>query len=226
MKRLLPPMAALLAFEAAARRGSFTRAGEELGLTQSAISRQVTHLEALLGLRLFERVRKQVVLTQAGDNYVSVVRAMLDRAEASTLDILTSRNGERVLHISSLATFASNWLAPRMRSFMEQNPGITFQIDTYRHGPFYFGSQECDIAIHYGEPSWPNGLLHRLFYEDIVPICSPAYKASITLRSESDLHRAVLLQQTTRPDAWMDLLSSLGRKNKIRCVDLDSISTR
>lgn len=81
MKRLLPPLGALLAFEAAARRGSFTRAGEELGLAQSAISRHIAQLERMLGLRLFERIRKQVVLTQAGANYAEVIRELLDRAE-------------------------------------------------------------------------------------------------------------------------------------------------
>jgi LysR family glycine cleavage system transcriptional activator len=213
MKRILPPLGALVAFEAAARRSSFTRAGEELGLAQSAVSRHIAQLERMLGLRLFERIRKQVVLTQAGANYAEVVRELLDRAEAATLNLLSSKSGERVLHISSLATLASNWLAPRMASFVKQNPNISFQISTYRHGPFDFNAHECDVAIHYGEPSWPNGLLHRLFVEDIVLICSPTYKTEIGLRSPSDLPRAVLLQQTTRPDAWTDILSHLGRKD-------------
>lgn len=213
MKRLLPPLKALLAFEAAARRGSFTRAGEELGLAQSAISRHIAQLERMLGLRLFERIRKQVVLTQAGANYAEVIRELLDRAEAATSSILGSKRGERVLQIYSLATLGSNWLAPRMPSFASQNPNVSFQISTYRHGPFDFNNHECDVAIHYGEPSWPNGLLHRLFVEDIVPVCSPAYKTDIGLRSSNDLPRAVLLQQTTRPDAWTDILTHLGRKD-------------
>jgi len=213
MKRLLPPLGALLAFEAAARRGSFTRAGEELGLAQSAVSRHVAQIERMLGLRLFERIRKQVVLTQAGANYAEVVRELLDRTEGATLDILSSRRGERVLHIATLATLGSNWLAPRMASFVKQYPQVSFQISTYRHGPFDFNTHKCDVAIHYGEPSWPNGLLHRLFIEDIVPICSPSYRTEIGLRSSSDLPRAVLLQQTTRPDAWTDILSHLGRQD-------------
>jgi LysR family transcriptional regulator, glycine cleavage system transcriptional activator len=213
MKRILPPFGALIAFEAAARRKSFTRAGEELGVAQSAISRHVAQLEKMLGLKLFERVRKQVVLTQAGANYADAVCELLNRAEAATLDILSSKRGEHVLNIYSLATLASNWLTPRMPSFLEKNPNISFQISTYRKGPFDFNNQDCDVAIHYGEPSWPNGLLHRLFVEDIVLICSPSYKEDVSLRSSNDLSRAVLLQQTTRPDAWTDILAHLGRKD-------------
>ena len=117
------------------------------------------------------------------------------------------------MHISSLATLASNWLAPRMPLFTKQNPGISFQIKTYRHGPFQLRADECDVAIHYGEPSWPNGLLHRLFYEDVILVCSASYKTSIGLHSATDLQRAVLLQQTTRPDAWIDVLNHLDRKD-------------
>jgi DNA-binding transcriptional ArsR family regulator len=107
MKRLLPPLGALLAFEAAARRGSFTPAGEELGLAQSAISRHIAQLERMLGLRLFERIRKQVVLTQAGANYAEVIRELLDRAEAATSSILGSKRGERVRSLTYLAAMST-----------------------------------------------------------------------------------------------------------------------
>jgi LysR family glycine cleavage system transcriptional activator len=211
MKRLLPSLAALATFEAAARHGSFTRAAEELGLTQSAISRQIAHLESFIGLRLFERVRRRVVLTEAGRAYAAKVRVLLDRAEAATLDLLASKSGTRVLHISSLATLASLWLAPRMASFARQYPEIAYQITSYRHGPFQFGADDSDVVIHYGEESWPDGLLHRLMDEEIVPICSPGYAAAVGLKSVDDLEGATLLQQTSRPDAWTDLLGTLGR---------------
>jgi LysR family transcriptional regulator, glycine cleavage system transcriptional activator len=213
MKRTLPPSAALIAFEAAARRKSFTRAGEELGVAQSAVSRHVAQLEKMLGLKLFERVRKQVVLTQAGANYAEAVGELLNRAEAATLHILSSKRGERVLNIYSLTTLASHWLGPRIPLFLDKHPNISFQISTYRTGPFDFSNHDCDVAIHYGEPSWPNGLLHRLFVEDIILVCSPSYKETVGLKSSQDLSRAVLLQQTTRPDAWADILTHLGRKD-------------
>jgi LysR family transcriptional regulator, glycine cleavage system transcriptional activator len=211
MRRVLPSLTVLAAFEAAARHASFTRAGEELGLTQSAVSKHILQLERFVGTRLFERIRRRVVLTEVGRSYAGHVRDILDRAEAVTLDVLASNKGGRVLHIWSLSTFASYWLVPRMPSFMKQCPEISFQISDYPQGPFQLNTADADVVIHYGEPSWPEGLLHRLMDEEIVPACSPEYLKAIGLRSIRDLDRAVLLQKNNRPDAWTDLLSKLGR---------------
>ena len=207
--RILPSLAALAAFEAAARHLSFTRAAEELGLTQSAVSRQVAQLEAHVGIGLFERVRRRVVLTETGRAYAARIRSMLDQAEAATLDVLASRSGGRVLHIVALATFGAHWLTPRMGRFAAAHPDIPFQITSYPHGPLP-PSAEGDVLIHYGEASWPGGLLHRIMDEEIVAACTPAYAAAAGLRAAADLGGAVLLQQTTRPDAWASLLAKLG----------------
>lgn len=208
IKRILPSLGALAAFEAAARHLSFTRAAEELGLTQSAVSRQIAQLEGFVGINLFERVRRRVVLTEAGRAYVAKVRVVLDQAEAATLDVLASEGSGRILHIAALATFAAHWLTPRMPGFVRAHPDIPFQITSYRHGPFQF-DDNSDVVIHYGEASWPDGLLHRIMDEEIVPICSPGYADAIDLRTARDLGRAVLLQQTTRPDAWTSVLAEL-----------------
>lgn len=209
MKRLLPSLSALVAFEAAARHASFARAGEELGLTASAISRQIAQLEGFLGVSLFERVRRAVVLTERGRVYAGEVRLTLDRAEAATVDVLASNDRGRVLHIWTLSTLTLYWLMPRMPSFVRQNPDVAFQITTYSQ-PFQL-SGDADVVIHYGEPSWPGGLLHRLMDEEIVCATSPEYIKAIGLRSNRDLDRAIFLQQTIRPDAWSDLLAKLGR---------------
>lgn len=211
MKRVLPSLTALAAFEAAARRASFTRAGEELGLTQSAVSRQVAYLERFLGVRLFERVRRRVILTEAGVTYAAKIRASLNRAESATLEVLASKDGGRVLHICSLNTFATHWLMPRMRSFVDQYPEFALQISSYHHRTFDDVAADVDVAIHYGEASWPDGLVERLMDEVLVPMCSPAYAEAIGLKSVEDLGKATLLQQTTRPDAWTDLLSGVNR---------------
>jgi LysR family glycine cleavage system transcriptional activator len=208
-KRILPSLTSLAAFEAAARRASFTRAAEELGLTQSAISRQVSHLERFLGVRLFERVRQRVVLTQPGLDYSTKIRDLLDQAEAATLDVLASKTGGRVLHICSLATFASHWLSRRMVSFAQAYPDIDFRISSYHHLNFSVLANDVDVAIHYGEPSWPDAIVDRLMEEEVVAVCSPNYARTIGLNAPEDLARATLLQQTTRPDAWSDLLSAL-----------------
>ncbi len=209
MKRILPSLASLAAFEAAARRASFTRAGEELGLTQSAVSRHIAQLEAYVGVALFERIRRRVVLTESGIAYASKIRAALDGAEAATLDVLASQKGRQVLHISSLVTFASHWLIPRLGSFARQYPEITFQVSSYHHRLFEAVATNIDVAIHYGEPSWPDGLVDRLMDEQIVPVCSPAYVTATGMKAPSDLRNTTLLQQTTRPDAWTDVLAAL-----------------
>jgi LysR family transcriptional regulator, glycine cleavage system transcriptional activator len=208
-KRILPSLTSLAAFEAAARRTSFTRAAEELGLTQSAISRQVSQLEGFLGVKLFERIRQRVVLTQAGVSYAAKIRNVLDQAQAATLDVLASKSGGKVLHICSLATFASHWLSPRMGSFARAYPDIDFRISSYHHLNFSTLADDVDVAIHYGEPSWPDALVDRLMDEEVVPVCSPAYANSIGLDAPAAFARATLLQQTTRPDAWTDLLAPL-----------------
>jgi LysR family transcriptional regulator, glycine cleavage system transcriptional activator len=209
MKRLLPSLSSLVAFEAAARHASFARAGEELGLTASAISRQIAQLEGFLGVSLFERVRRAVVLNERGHAYAGEVRATLDRAEAATLDVLASKDRGRVLHIWTLSTLTLYWLMPRMPAFVRQNPDIGFQITTYSQ-PFQL-SGDPDVVIHYGEPSWPGGLLHRLMDEEIVCAARPNYIKTLGLRNARDLDRATFLQQTIRADAWSDLLAKLGR---------------
>ena len=211
MKRLLPSLTALVAFEAAARYTSFARAGEELGLTPSAISRQISQLEGFVGVPLFERIRRRVVLTERGRVYAAEVKATLDRAEAATVDVLASNERGRVLHIWTLSTLTLYWLMPRMPSFVQKNPEISFQITSYSHPSQLSG--DIDVAIHHGEPSWPGGLLHRLMDEEIVSACSPDYVKAIGLRNVRDLDRATFLQQSARPDAWSDLLVKLGRED-------------
>lgn len=188
-----------------------------MGLTQSAVSRQIAHLERFLGVHLFERIRRRVVLTDAGTTYATKIRSALDHAEAATLQVLASKSGEHVLHICSLVTFASHWLTPRLASFAKEHPDIALQISSYHHRSFDLVANDVDVAIHYGEPSWPDGLVDRLMEEEIVPACSPSYAKSIGLRSAKGLGRATLLQQTTRPDAWIDLLASL------KCSDINAL---
>lgn len=211
MRRILPSLTALVAFESAARHASFTRAGEELGLTQSAVSRQVAQLEGFLGIRLFERVRRRVILTEAGRAYATKVRASLNRAEAATVEVLASKGGQNALHVCSLTTFATHWLMPRLKSFVQQYPDISLQISSYHHRTFEDVAADIDVVIHYGEASWPDGLVEKLMSEELVPMCSPQYAESIGLKSIEDLGRATLLQQTTRPDAWKELLTGLGK---------------
>jgi LysR family glycine cleavage system transcriptional activator len=209
MRRVLPSLNALAAFETAARHGSFTRAAEELGVTQSAISRQIDHIEKYLGVPLFQRVRKRVILTEAGANYAVQVRTALDRFEAATRELLTSGGKGKVLHIAALATFATHWLAPRLVFFARAYPEITFELTTFSY-PAASLSEDVDVIIHCGEPYWAGGVAKPLMDEVIVPMCSPAYVEAHGLYSVSALPRATLLQQSGRSDAWTDWLAAAG----------------
>ena len=209
MRRALPSLAALEVFEACARYASFTRAAEELGITQSAVSRQVAQLESFLGIALFERVRRRVLITSAGKDYADRIRVILRQTEKATDEITSAETG-RVLHISSYATFAAKWLAPRLHSFSKKHPDIAFQITALNHHrAFASPDSGVDAAIHYGEASWPDSLLDRLMYERIILVCSPAYAASHEISKPADLSSATRLHQI-RADAWPDILTSLG----------------
>ncbi|MGE0734064.1 MAG: transcriptional regulator GcvA [Alphaproteobacteria bacterium] len=211
MNRITPSLTSLAAFEAAARHISFTRAAEELGITQSAVSRQIRQLEDYLGIALFERVRRRVVLTDSAAAYVTEIRTALGRIEAATTDLVTSVGKGGVINIASLATFAASWLAPRMVSFVRAHPDISFNITAYHHGLADIEDRNIDVAIYFGEPSWPGTVSDRLMREVFVPMCTPEYMRANKLRTIGDLARVTLIQQSSRPDAWRDWFARAGR---------------
>lgn len=205
----LPSLGALSAFEAAARHGSFTRAAEELALTQGAVSRQVAALEAQIGVRLFERVRQRVALTPAGAAYAVEVRAALRALTAATLNLMAFRGAGGVLNLAILPTFGTRWLIPRLPRFIEACPSITINFAT-RVRPFDFAREGHDAAIHFGGPTWAGATLHRLMGEEIVPVASPALLARHRLELPADVLGVPLLQQATRPRAWEQWLGEAG----------------
>lgn len=205
----LPSLGALAAFEAAARHGSFTRAAEELALTQGAVSRQVAALEGLIGVRLFDRVRQRVALTPAGAAYAVEVRAALSALSSATLNLMAFRGAGGVLNLAILPTFGTRWLIPRLPRFTEAYPNITINFAT-RLLPFDFDREGHDAAIHFGAPIWPGARLHRLMGEEIVPVASPALVARHRLARPGDVLGVPLLQQATRPRAWEQWLAEQG----------------
>lgn len=205
----MPSLAALAAFDAAARHLSFTRAAEELSLTQGAVSRQVAQLETMLGVALFERVRQRVSLTPAGAAYAGEVRDALARIGAATLNVMTTRGAGGVLDLAILPSFGTRWLIPRLPDFFRRHPEVTINFAT-RIRPFDFGREPLDAAIHFGEPIWPGADLHRLMGETIVPVASPELIAREALLQPADLLRVPLLQQVTRPRAWAEWLEAQG----------------
>lgn len=204
-RRAMPSLAELVAFESAGRLKSFTRAAEELNLTQGAVSRQIRNLEETLGAALFERVRRTVVLTDAGALFLADVRKLLEGlGEASARAV--GFGAEHVLNLAVLPTFATRWLMPRMPGFLKVRPGVTVNF-LVRLEPFSFDQQPFDAAIHFGDGVWPGAETHYLCREEIAAVASPELVRRLGLRGPADLAKATLLHQTTRPDSWREWLA-------------------
>jgi LysR family glycine cleavage system transcriptional activator len=171
MPRRLPPLNALKAFEAAARSESVTRAAEELNVTQGAVSHQIKALEATLGLKLFNRVRQRLSMTEAGRDYLAVVRDAFDRIAQGT-DRLLQRQTSGVLTVSTSPDFAAKWLVCRLGRFAEAHGEIDLRVSaTMQHVDF--AREDVDVAIRHGDGKWPGLVAVRLCSERLFPVCSP-----------------------------------------------------
>ncbi|AQU84072.1 MAG: LysR family transcriptional regulator [Halomonas sp.] len=199
--RNLPSTAAMQCFEAAARHMSFTRAADELSLTQSAVSKQVAHLETLLQHKLFRRVRRSLILTPEGAIFLSDVRKVLTQIEMSAHTIMTFSGNSEVLKVATLPSFGSRWLADKLPSFLSANPGISLEFHD-RVKDFDLEQQNIDIAFFYGHGSWPSLACHKLFDEEMVAVVSPTLLAQHPVHTVDDLAQLPLLHLSTRPDAW------------------------
>jgi LysR family transcriptional regulator, glycine cleavage system transcriptional activator len=190
----LPSLDLLKGFEAAARLLSFTKAGEELHLTQSAVSRQMKELEEQLGAALFQRRHRALALTEAGQAFYPSVAQVLATMRAAT-DRLRTQAGRRTLSVTTTQSLASLWLIPRLGSFTRAHPGVDVRIsaetrvlDLERDG--------LDLAIRHGPPSLAGPNAIKLFGERVFPVCSPKLMKDPKrpLRTPADLRHHVLLQ--------------------------------
>ncbi|CAG4926591.1 LysR family transcriptional regulator [Paraburkholderia gardini] len=207
MRRKIPSTASLSAFEAAARHQSFTKAADELAVTQSAVCRQIASLEDFLGLKLFRRDRRGVALTEAGVAYSRKVASRLDDVERDTLELMARGGQGDTLEIAVVPTFATKWLLPRMPAFMSTHPEITINLST-RTRPFLFSDTELDAAIYAGAATWPGTTSQFLMRESPIAVCSPYLIPPRRKLTASDWTRYRLLQQSTRPYAWRDWFAS------------------
>jgi LysR family glycine cleavage system transcriptional activator len=171
MLRRLPPLNALKAFEAAARSESFTRAAEELNVTQGAVSHQVKALEATLGIKLFNRERQRLLITQAGQEYLAVVRDALDRIAVGT-ERLVQRQTSGVLTVSTSPDFAAKWLVPRLGRFSETHSDIDLRVSAATQYAD-FAREDVDLAVRHGDGNWPGLDVVRLCSERLFPVCAP-----------------------------------------------------
>lgn len=205
MRRRLPSTQALVCFVAAARHQSFTRAAQELFLTQGAVSRQVATLEASLGVELFRRTQHGMTLTPAGANYARQVTQRLDALERDTLDLMGRQGQGESVTLAVVPTLATRWLIPRLPGLAREQPQLTIHIDAQTR-PFLFGDTGVDAAIFAGTDEqmqqWAGTRARPLFEEVVVPVCSPALLRGRAELSPAALASMPLLQQSTRPDAW------------------------
>jgi len=214
VRRRLPALNSLKAFEAAARHESFTRAADELCVTQGAVSQQVKALEDELGVRLFRRERQRLLITEAGRFYQDVVRDAFDRIGSGT-ERLLQRQASGALTVTTSPNFATKWLVHRLRRFSEAHPGIDLRISASLHH-VDFAREDIDLAIRHGDGQWPGLDVTRLCTEELFPVCGPKLlEGRHPLRAPHDIRHHTLLH-TDRSDDWAEWL----RKAKVEGVDV------
>ncbi|NBA98530.1 LysR family transcriptional regulator [Pseudomonas sp. R5(2019)] len=207
MRRKIPSTTALICFEAAARHESFTKAAQELALTQGAVCRQIAGLESFLNVELFRRSRRGVKLTETGLSYSRQVSSQLDAVERDTLSVMRQQ-GANVIELAVVPTFGTQWLLPRLKDFQKLHPEVTVNL-TNRTRPFLFADTTFDAAIYFGDADWSGTQAHRLMGENPVPVCSPNLMAGQGSLNAETIATMPLLQQTTRPYAWRQWFNTL-----------------
>lgn len=214
MRRSLPPLRALAAFEAAARHMSFTQAAAELGVTPGAISHQIKTLEDWLGAPLFHRLTRALRLTDAGEAALPFLTDGFDRLAAGAARLQASKH-DNVLTISVSPGFGSLWLVPRLDRFRRQHPEIELRIDgTDRLVDIANG--EADVAIRYGPGGYTSVESHRLFAMRATPVCSPDLLShGPALQSPEDLSNHTLLHVEWKETegSWRTWLLAAGAKD-------------
>jgi LysR family transcriptional regulator, glycine cleavage system transcriptional activator len=230
MPRRIPNLNALRAFEAASRHLSFSRAADDLCVTQAAVSRHIKHLEEDIGVRLFARLTRAVALTAEGRNYAAEVREIFERLERATYQ-LRSATERRVLTLNVLPTFAMRYLIPRMPRFSRANPGVEVRL-VMSIDIIDFDRDELDLAIRVGEP--PQSNRHRsgpridlqmvrdwrsitydfLAPDTLVPVGSKSFfKRYGPFLEPKDFIKKPLIHTATRSHAWRDWFMAFGLEN-------------
>src|SRR5215217_1308394 len=208
MLRRLPPLNALKAFEAAARHESFTRAAEELCVTQGAVSHQVKALEATLGLKLFNRERQRLVITEAGRDYLAVLRDAFDRIALGTARVV-QRQSSGALTVSTSPDFAAKWLVNRLGHFAEAHSDIDLRVSATLHH-VDFAREEVDLAVRHGHGNWPGLDTVRLSAEQLFAVCSPKLLSGRRrLDTVTDVLKFPLIHLDSRAD-WANWLQGVG----------------
>ena len=198
MKRRLPPLNALRAFEAAARLGRMTAAAQELSVTPGAVSRQVQLLESSMGVALFEGSKNRPQLTPAGSKLLPVLTAAFEHIDTTVREI--SGGGHRPLDVSCFSTFAVKWLIPRLFDFNTRYPDIEIRLRTTQTD---IAQADCDLAITVDDGALRGHITSTpLFAEWLGPVLAPPLAGQLGLRKPADLAGQALLHTRTRRNAW------------------------
>jgi len=210
MARRLPPLKSLRAFEAAARHLSFTRAADELFVTQAAVSHQIKSLEDFLGVQLFIRRNRQLLLTDEGQRYWPKIRDIFEILSAATEELKAQR-ATGSLTVSVVPTFATVWLVPRLSKFKQLYPEIDVRLKASDE-TVDFVREDVDVAIYYEKGDYPGMHSETLLTERLTPLCAPALlEGDRPLKSPTDLKFHALLHDGSTDD-WRRWLKFAGVK--------------
>jgi LysR family glycine cleavage system transcriptional activator len=206
----LPPLNALKAFEASARQLSFTRAAEELFVTQAAISHQIKSLEEFLGIKLFMRKNRALLLSEEGQAYYLDIKDVFNTINDAT-ERLLARGAKGSITVSTQPSFAIQWLVPRLNAFNTLHPDIDVRIKAVDQ-PESSLTEDVDVAIYYGRGHWADIHAEQLQKEYLVPVCSPLLlQGKKPLEKVEDLINHTLLHDTSRRD-WKRWFKQVGVK--------------
>ncbi|AOM42307.1 transcriptional regulator GcvA [Xenorhabdus hominickii] len=213
MSKRLPPLNALRVFDAAARHLSFTKAAEELFVTQAAVSHQMKSLEDFLGLKLFRRRNRSLLLTEDGQSYYLDIKEIFTAINDATRK-LQARSAKGALTVSLSPSFAIQWLVPRLSDFNQSFSGIDVRIQAIDREEDKL-ADDVDVAIFYGRGNWPGLRTDRLYPEYFLPVCSPALlTGDRPLKTPSDLAKHTLLHDSSRRD-WQAYIRQLDMQQQI-----------
>jgi LysR family glycine cleavage system transcriptional activator len=196
-------------FVCAARHLSFTGAARELHVTQSAVSHQIRDLEARLGVKLFRKSGRSIMLTTLGDSYAKSIANAFDTIASETIRILNVRR-PNALHVGAQSSLVSGWILPRLGRFRAAVPGTEIRFITIRQETLPLSSPDVDLELRYGDGCWPEFSTRRIMGERIFPVCSPKLLSKgMPLSRLSDLKYHLLLHDTLNID-WQSWLSHFG----------------
>lgn len=221
MPQPLPPFAALRAFASAARHLSISRAAEELHLTHGAVSHQIKHLEAQLAVRLIARHGRGIALTPAGASFAARLGVALAQLETVVAEARAA-GSQGPLRITALPSLAARWLLPRLPHFRARHPDIEVHLHTATELAD-FGRDGVDLAIRYGQGAWPGATAEKLMDEEIIPVCSPAFKqGQLPLTPAAMLEGPLLRDTHVRWSDWFGAMGMALREPKNTFVYTDS----